>query len=994
MATRSVFIPARFAAALLLCFVAVTPAQKRPLTHKDYDAWRSIGGPTLSRDGKYLAYSWMPQEGDGDIVVVEIATGKEWRQPAGALPPPPVIPPSEINPEAPPPVRTVRILFTSDSKYLVATTFPSKAETEQAKKDKRKPEEMPKTGALVMKLGTDEVARLQDVKTVQVPEKGGPWLAYSRNPKPERPAEGAKQSEGATPPEQEDQRRAAGAKPATGGTGTEGRPEYGTDLILRDLTKAGGAERTFANALDFNFTRDGKVLWFSVSSRKQEENGFFWVAPGTDAAPAALLAGKGKYLKPVWNRDQTQLVFFSDRDDAASKTPKFKIYSWDRKAEKAAELITAELPGFPKDMVVSDKGSLAFSRDGSKLFVPAGPPPKPPKDAADSAAEEKVVMDLWHWLDDMVQPMQRVRANTERNRTYRGVYHLADGKYVQIASPEMQNFSASDDGKTAFGTDDRAYRRRIDYEGGGRSDIYQVDTATGAKKLVLKEMRGGFMSGGVNISPNGRYGLLWRDKQWHVIDAASGEIRNITQAIPHPLYDDEDDHPDEAPPFGNAGWTRDSQSVLVYDRFDVWQAFADGRAPRNVTEGAGRKAKIEFRVVRIDLTGEEDEAEDRYLDPSKPLYLRAEHQESYATGFYRDRIAGGAPPEQLLWGDKAYRFAARAKDAEVVLVSASRFDEYPDLHVTDLNFRVPRRITNGGKQMSSFLWGSAELMRFRNVDGAPLKAALFKPENFDPAKKYPLMVYIYEKMSQSVHGFTPPSPGTSINTTYYVSNGYVVLRPDIVYTVGQPGQSALKCVLPAIQEAVDRGFIDENAIGIQGHSWGGYQIAYMVTQTNRFKAAEAGAPVGNMTSAYSGIRWGSGMPRQFQYERAQSRIGRTLFEAPHKYLENSPIFHADRVKTPLLILHNDQDDAVPWYQGIELFLALRRNGKEAYLLNYNGEYHGLRRRHNQKDFTVRMQQFFDHHLKGAPKPEWMEKGVPFLEREEEKERFQKALSDR
>jgi dipeptidyl aminopeptidase/acylaminoacyl peptidase len=279
------------------------------------------------------------------------------------------------------------------------------------------------------------------------------------------------------------------------------------------------------------------------------------------------------------------------------------------------------------------------------------------------------------------------------------------------------------------------------------------------------------------------------------------------------------------------------------------------------------------------------------------------------------------------------------------------------------------------------VWGTGELLPFRNADGVPLKAALFKPEDFDPKKKYPLLVYIYERLSQNVHSFVEPRPGHSINFSYYVSNGYLVLTPDIVYTAGQPGQSALKCVLSAIDALVERGVVDESRIGIQGHSWGGYQIAYMLTQTNRFRAAEAGAPVGNMTSAYSGIRWGTGLPRQFQYEQTQSRIGRPLYEAPHKYLENSPIFHIDRVKTPMLLLHNDNDDAVPWYQGIELYLALRRTGKEAYLFNYNGEFHGLRRRHNQKDFALRTQQFFDHFLKGAPKPGWMEKGVAFIDRE-------------
>jgi len=230
--------------------------------------------------------------------------------------------------------------------------------------------------------------------------------------------------------------------------------------------------------------------------------------------------------------------------------------------------------------------------------------------------------------------------------------------------------------------------------------------------------------------------------------------------------------------------------------------------------------------------------------------------------------------------------------------------------------------------------------------------------------------------------------------SYYVSNGYLVLTPDIAYRTGFPGQSALKCVLPAIQAVVDRGIVDEKAIGIQGHSWGGYQIAYMVTQTNRFRAAAAGAPVANMTSAYDGIRYGTGLPRQFQYERTQSRIGGSLWEYPTRFIENSPIFMADRVETPLLMLHNDNADAVPFTQGIEYFLALRRLGKEAYLFNYNGEPHGIRRRPNQKDYTMRLQQFFDHYLKGAPKPDWMQKGIPYLEREREKERWRQPAESK
>jgi dipeptidyl aminopeptidase/acylaminoacyl peptidase len=379
-----------------------------------------------------------------------------------------------------------------------------------------------------------------------------------------------------------------------------------------------------------------------------------------------------------------------------------------------------------------------------------------------------------------------------------------------------------------------------------------------------------------------------------------------------------------------------------------------------------------------------DDRDSRWIDPAKPLLLRAEDKDRRDSGFFSTRLEAKADPERLLIAPRNYSSPVQAKNADVLLFSGQTFREYPDLLVSDSSFATVNKVSDANPQMSQFLWGSAELVRYRNADGVPLKALLFKPADFDPTKKYPMLVYIYERLSQGLHQFQEPRPSHNIIPSVYASNGYVILEPDIAYTVGQPGQSALKCVLPAIDSVVAQGFVNEKAIGIQGHSWGGYQIAYMVTQTNRFKAAAAGAPVSNMISAYDGIRWGPGIPRQFQYEKTQSRIGATLWQAPLRFIENSPIFMADRVRTPLLMLHNDADDAVPWYQGIEYYLALRRLGKEVYMFTYNGEPHGLRRRPDQKDYTVRLQQFFDYYLKGAAEPEWMVKGIPYLNRDQEK----------
>ncbi|HEX6187450.1 MAG TPA: prolyl oligopeptidase family serine peptidase, partial [Pyrinomonadaceae bacterium] len=615
-----------------------------------------------------------------------------------------------------------------------------------------------------------------------------------------------------------------------------------------------------------------------------------------------------------------------------------------------------------------------FSLDGSRLFLGAAPPPEPEKNADEEvSADEKVIADLWHWKDDYIQPIQRVRAEQERQRSYRAVYLTKEKRFVQLADESMENINPSVDGRFAVGADNRAYRIESDHNP-GYSDYYVINAGDGSRKLVRQKQRGG-----MSLSPGAKYAIFFDGKDWNSYSVVDARVVNLTKSLGVNFFNEDNDTPDLPGSYGLGGWTKDDREVLIYDRYDVWVVSPDGTGAKMLTDGVGRREKLAFRYVRLD-------PRERSIDPAKPLLLRADNEETRDEGFYRERIGGGLP-EKLLMGAKGYNNPTKAKDADVLMFTASRFDEFLDIWVTDTNFKNPRKVSDGDAQRARFNWGTAELVSFKNTDGVPLKGVLMKPDNFDPKKKYPMLVYIYERLTPGLHGFRAPAPGTSINPSYYVSNGYLVFMPDIVYTTGYPGQSALKCVLPAIQEVVDRGYVDEKAIGIQGHSWGGYQIAYMVTQTNRFRAAAPGAIVANMTSAYSGIRWGSGLPRQFQYEHSQSRIGGSLWEYPMRFLENSPVFRADRVQTPLLMLHNDEDDAVPWYQGIEYYLALRRLGKEVYMFNYNGERHGLRKRINQKDYTRRLQEFFDHFLKGAPEPDWMKKGIPYLQREKEKEKY-------
>ncbi len=929
-------------------------ASRRPLRHSDYDAWRSLVGATISRDGRWIAYSLLPQDGDGEVVVRQVVSGQEWRHGRGwRIPTPTPSDPEAAQAAVAALNRASRPVFSADGTFLLFTIEPSKAEVLEARKAKKKANEMPRNALGIMNLATGEVQRIERVKSFQVPETGGAFVACLLES--ETSAESA---------------------PVTG---KNEKWPLGSGMIVRTLST--GQERTIQEVLEMSLSRDGRSLIYAVSAQNVETNGVYLLSPGSDSAPLPLRQGPGRYAKVTWDEDQTQLAFLAapgPTGQAGNGSPRWDLYHWkrDRQGEQppgpAAGLIAPDQPSLPAGWTISDKGALTFARDGSRLFLGvarAASSPPPPADEAETK-DEAAVADLWHWKDDYLQPMQKVRANQERNRSYRAVFHLDEKRLVPLADESMDSISPSSNGLWAIGQDDRRYRRLIGIDT-NYADVYLVNTLDGSRRRLREKNL--FP---LSWSPGGKYAVYFDGKDWNSISIPDGQVTNLTATLPVRFWQEDHDTPNLPSPYGIAGWTQEDRDLLVYDQFDVWQISPNGAGARNLTDGVGRQGKMALRYVRLD-------PEERWIDPTAPLLLRAENEETRESGFYRDRIGGGLP-ERLLMAARAFSAPTKARNAETLFLTASRFDEYPDLHVTDTTFQSLRKVSEAGRQMEPFQWGKAELIRYRNTNGQPLSGILIKPADFDPNRKYPLMVYIYEKLSEDLHRFVPPTPGTSINPSFYASNGYVILLPDIVYTIGYPGESAVQCVLPAVEEVVRRGFIQEDAIGIQGHSWGGYQIAYLVTRTNRFRAAAPGAVVANMTSAYSGIRWGTGLSRQFQYERTQSRIGGSLWEYPMRFLENSPVFNAHRVQTPILMVHNDNDDAVPWTQGIEFFLALRRLDREAYLFNYNGEYHGLRKRPNQKDYTRRLQEFFDHHLKGATKPAWMEKGIPFLEREAEK----------
>ena len=570
---------------------------------------------------------------------------------------------------------------------------------------------------------------------------------------------------------------------------------------------------------------------------------------------------------------------------------------------------------------------------------------------------------MWHWNDPRIIPQQKMLWEREKDRTYRAVLHVDGGKIVPLADLELPDVAVPENATLALGTSDRPYQKQTTW-GEGARDVFVVDLQTGARTPVAKQLRAQ-----PALSPDGKYIAYYDNDQWHLYDTTAKTKRVLTAALGVGLSDEEHDTPDTPPAYGMGGWVDQGASLLIYDRYDIWQVPASGGAPVNLTGKAGRAAQITFRVVTLD-------PESRALNSKEPLLLTAYHNREKNWGFYSASFSKPGV-ERRLDEKKLFKFIGKAKKADAVLYSREDYGEFPDVWVSDLSFAQPKKISAANPQLADFAWGTAELVDYKSQDGVPLQGVLIKPANYVAGQRYPVITYFYERQSQRLYEFNEPVVNHRPSFAVYAGAGYAIFLPDIVFTVGHPGQSMLKCLVPGVQKLVDMGVADPKKLGLHGHSWGGYGTAYLVTQTNMFAAAVTGAPVANMTSAYGGIRWESGVARQFQYEKTQSRIGGSLWEKRDLYIENSALFFADKIKTPLLIEHGDEDGAVPWYQGIELYLALRRLNKDCIFLQYRGEPHHLRKYPNKLDYSIKMKEYFDHYLNGAPAAEWIANGQPY-----------------
>jgi dipeptidyl aminopeptidase/acylaminoacyl peptidase len=985
--SRRLVLTLALAALIPLAYPAATMQQaapRRPIELQDVINWKTIGTTTLSNDGQWFAYRISPGEGDAQVVVRSTRTGKETTFDIGE--------PGGGGGEgggrggaAAAGGGGASLDFSEDSKWVAFTTYPKRAEAQRLRRQRRPVQ----NGVTIVNLASGEKLAYPKIRRFAFSGDSSAWIALNRYPAQTTPGGG----------------EAPGAAAGGGGRGGGGaaapaagapsdRPR-GTDLILREL--ATGNELSVGNVGDFSFSRDGKLLAWTIDAQDKAGNGI-QLRDMQQGTVRVLDSGNAVYERPTWTEKGDALAVLKGTDDRSLRDRRYAVVGFTALTGAPQKTVydPATDKSFPEGLTISGNRAPTWTNNLDAILFgihiprprdPAAPGgrdteaaepresderPAPANNNDAPNADERVDLVLWHWLDSRLQSQQEVQENADRSFSYLAEYRVQPKKFIRLADEDIRSVQVGRTERWAIGQDSREYDLLGNLDGRRFQDIHVIDMTTGSRRLAAKRVR--WFNG---ISPDGESFLIYEDGHYYVHPMAAGEPRNITQNVPASFVDTEDDHNVVKPPTGVIGWSSDSKSVLLHDNWDVWQVPVSAGQAVNLT-GNGRKDQIRY-TRRFALEPPEDRA--KGIDLSKPLYFQAYGEWTKKAGIVRVS-PGKSGVEQLSWADASFGTLQKPKGADQLLFTKSTATEPSDFYIADTSLKNPIRLTDQRPQVAAYAWTEGSmLINYTSDKGDKLQAALFLPAGYEKGKSYPTIVNIYEKMSQGANQFANPS-ANGFNRSVYTSNGYAVLLPDITYKVNDPGMSAVWCVLPALKAAIATGIVDAKRVGLTGHSWGGYQTSFLVTQTDMFAAAVAGAPLTNMISMYSLIYKNTGGGNGAIFESSQGRFRGGYWDNWDAYYRNSPVFFAKNVKTPLMILHNDRDGAVDFTQGVEYYNTLRRLQKPVIMLEYVGENHGLRKPSNQRDYTVRMLEYFDHHLKGAPAPDWMKKGVPRLKMEE------------
>ncbi|WP_343566457.1 prolyl oligopeptidase family serine peptidase [Sphingobacterium sp.] len=921
------------------CFLAAfaAHAQKKPLDHTVYDSWQSVSSPYISKSGKFVLFQVVPQEGDNQLFL-KTKENKELIQ----------IP------------RGYNGKLTDTENHLLSLVKAPFAVTREAKIKKKKAEELPKDSLAIYNLTTSSLVKFAQVKSYKIADQNNNFVSFLFDKEIN---------------EKSDSKTATDA-PAAKKISDKKKKTVAT-LALYDLNSGDSVQ--FSSVDQYEWNKNGSKIVFSKKTESKDslskDSGVYLYEIATKKLKK-ISNGKGNYKNFKFDESGNQLAYLGDLSNEKALLKNYNLYYYTNGIDTAQYLATKTSNGIPKNWAVSGDGDIRFSKNGEKLFFGIAPIPRVKDTTLVDFEHAKV--DVWNWQDDYLQPMQLVNLKKDLARNFLAVtYPKYNRNIIPLTDQTFNSTSLTPDGNEEYILARTDFGKRIasQWEGSTRDDIYLVSTKTGNKELILSNF-----SGNAILSPDAKYIVYFdQDKgSWNSYQVSSKKKTVLNDGIPASFADEENDMPTSAQGYGMAAWSPDFKGIYVNSRYDIWYFNLDGSSKSILTNGYGAASQTTFRY--LPLKREEDREQATTLDYKKGGFLTSFDNKTKESGFYQFKGQHN-DPKSLLVAAKTFKNISSSADQQTILYSKEDYINSPNIYTNTIKFKDELQLSNINQQQANYNWGTAELVHWTTPEGNQAEGILYKPENFDPAKKYPIIAYFYEKLSDGLYTYQPPAPTPSrLNIPYFVSNEYLVFAPNISYKTGHPGKSAEEYINSGMRYLAQNAWVDSTKMGIQGQSWGGYQVAHLITRTNMYAAAWTGAPVVNMTSAYGGIRWQTGMSRQFQYEHTQSRIGKTLWEAPELYIENSPLFHLDKVKTPVVIMANDNDGAVPWYQGIEMFTALRRLNKPVWMLNYNGDEHNLMLRQNRKDIQIREQQFFDHFLKGAPAPAWMKKGVPATEK--------------
>ncbi len=893
-------------------------AQKKALDQSVYDDWNSIAATKLTDNGEWAFYQIKPQVGDPVLEVMRTSDRSKTRFERGSAP-----------------------TYFNNGEWMTFQILAPYAETRQAKIDKKKKDEMPGDTLAVLQLESGALTTLPQAKNVATAAKGA-LLLYSREVTPEADTTDKE----APKPKKFD--RLVIWNVATG------------DSTLIDSVKSFKVNE-LGNLVLYTTESDSlKSVYAYTPLAKKPETHLLWSAPKGQLTSSLVMDKKG-----------TQGAFLVSTDTVDHAL--YDLFYFSTKGFAPKQITDASIQGLIPGYAVSRFGALAFNEEGTRLqFNTAPKPVEIPKDTLPKG--ESFSLDVWSWNDTIIQSQQIADVKKLREKSYTAVYYPTEDRALALGNYDLDRivFAENPDAPFALGLTSKPYMLHTgeDIQRYVGSDVYLIELATGKKTQILTNS-----FGGTYLSPSSEWVVYasTADTLWHSINTRTLQYQKIARDIPYPMYNEDEDHPVAAPMYGMMGWTTD-EKLLMPDRYDVWLADPAGVKPSENLTKIGRETNTQFRFVNPrKVPGK------AVVDIKDPMLFLSFDRVDKENGYYL--LNQGKPIQKLVEGPYIYKILSRALEGDDMIYSRENFNEYPNLWLAEEFFVDPVQFTDVNPQQADYKWGSVELVNWVDFNGNECEGLLHFPEDYDPSKAYPTIVYFYEKQTFLLYRYNTPAPSRSIiNPVYCTSNDYIVFIPDIRYHDGFPGKSCYDVVVSGTMALIDRGIADPKRVGLQGQSWGGYQSAYLVTQTDIFACSAPGTPVSNMISAYGGIRWITGISRAYQYEVGQSRIGATPWQRRDLYIDNSPIFFADRVNTPQLIRHCDEDGAVPWYQSIEFFVALRRMGKPVWFLNYNGDGHNLMERGACMDWDKRMYQFFDYYLKGAAMPRWMKEGIKSTEK--------------